>query len=195
MNKPDRCEMHTYAGTAGVCEERHASGKFARREKCISGMDVCAEKRSGRAAFRESRLRCCGRLTRLLAVVLLLPALLLGACTMDKADNGKVRDLEFTVIGEGDAPQELKDLIAQKKTQPFKLTYSDDQNLYIVIGYGPQSTGGYSITVEELYLTENSIFFNTELKGPAKGEPAAPETSYPLVIVKTEYLEDPVVFD
>lgn len=189
-----------------VCGKRAGSREVVRgkkaesresvfEENCASGMDVCAKRRADRAAHRGNRLRRVCRLARLLAVVLLLPALLLGACTMDKTDDGKVRDLEFTVIGEGDAPQELQDLIAQKKTQPFKLTYSDDQNLYIVVGYGPQSTGGYSITVEELYLTENSIFINTELKGPAKGEPAAPETSYPVVIVKTEYLEDPVVFD
>ena len=136
-----------------------------------------------------------GRLAGLAVLIFLLPVMLLCACTLDKAEDEKVRDLEFTVIGEGDAPQELQEIIGQKKTQPFKLTYSDDQNLYIVVGYGPQSTGGYSITVEELYLTENSIVIDTELMGPAKGEPAAQETSYPLVIVKTEYLEDPVVFE
>ena len=195
MNIPDRSELRTYAEAEGICEERLVSRKNGCGEKRDSGKDVCAEKRADRAAVRGNCLWRVCRLIRLLAAVLLLPALLLCACTMDKTDNGKVRDLEFTVIGEGDAPQELQDLIAQKKAQPFKLTYSDDQNLYIVVGYGPQSTGGYSITVEELYLTENSIFINTELKGPAKGEPAAPETSYPVVVVKTEYLEDPVVFD
>lgn len=130
----------------------------------------------------------------MLTVLCLTTAFLTTACTVDKTEDGKVRDLEFTVIGEGDAPQELKDILAEKRTQPFKLTYSDDQNLYIVVGYGPQVTGGYSITVEELYLTENSIVIDTELLGPAKGETVAPETSYPFVIVKTEYLEDPVIF-
>ena len=57
-----------------------------------------------------------------------------------------------------------------------------------------QDTGGYSISVEELYLTENSIVIDTELTGPEKGETPAPETSYPYVVVKTEYLENPVVF-
>ena len=130
----------------------------------------------------------------MLTVLCLTTAFLTTACTVDKTEDGKVRDLEFTVIGEGDAPQELKDILAEKRTQPFKLTYSDDQNLYIVVGYGPQVTGGYSITVEELYLTENSIVIDTELLGPAKGETVAPETSYPFVIVRTEYLEDPVIF-
>lgn len=134
-------------------------------------------------------------MAKLLAVMLMLTAIsMLAGCTVDKADNKKVRDLEFSVIGEGDAPQELQEILAQKRTQPFKLTYSDDQNLYIVVGYGPQSTGGYSIAVEELYLTDNSIVINTELFGPEKGETVAQETSYPLIIVQTEYLENPVVF-
>ena len=62
----------------------------------------------------------------------------------------KVKDLEFAVVGEPEIPQELKQIIAQKQTAPFKLTYSDEQNLYIAVGYGVQPTGGYSISVNEL---------------------------------------------
>lgn len=106
----------------------------------------------------------------------------------------KVKDLEFAVVGEPDIPQELKQIIAQKQTAPFKLTYSDDKNLYIAVGYGEQATGGYSISVNELYLTENSIVIDTELKGPEKGENPGADKSYPYIVVRTEYLENPVVF-
>lgn len=129
-----------------------------------------------------------------LMVVWVLVARMLGGCSLAKDDGDKVRDMEFTVVGEADISEELRNIIAEKKAQPFKLTYSDTENLYIVVGYGPQSTGGYSIAVEDLYLTSNSIVIDTELIGPAKGETAAPETSYPYVVVKTEYLENPVVF-
>lgn len=136
------------------------------------------------------------RISRRLAAAFLVAVvtLMMTGCKVEKADAEKVRDLEFTVVSEADAPQELQQILAEKRVQPFKLTYSDDQNLYIVIGYGPQNTGGYSIAVEELYLTENSIVIDTELLGPEKGEAAAPETSYPVIIVKTEYLENPVIF-
>lgn len=117
-----------------------------------------------------------------------------GCSAADDRDD-KVRDLEFTVIGEAEVPEELRSLIAEKKERPFKLTYSDNANLFIVIGYGPQETGGYSIAVEELYITENVIVIDTELLGPEKGEAAAPETSYPYIVIKTEYLENPVVFE
>lgn len=128
---------------------------------------------------------------------LLLWALLvrvLTGCSVEKEAQDKVRDLEFTVAGEAELPEELKNLIMEKKTAPFKLTYSNDQGLYIVVGYGEQATGGYSISVNELYLTENAIVIDTELKGPEKGENVGAEKSYPYIVVKTEYLENPVIF-
>lgn len=40
--------------------------------------------------------------------------------------------------------------------------------LYLVVGYGRQPTGGYSIIVDELYTTENTIVFATTLTGREK---------------------------
>ena len=134
--------------------------------------------------------------------VLLVAALLawvfvlwiLTACSVEKDDLQKVRDLEFTVVGETDLPEELKQVIGEKKTAPFKMTYTDDQNLYIAVGYGEQENGGYSISVRELYLTENAIVADTELLGPESAEQTGAEKSYPYIVVKTEYLEEPVIF-
>lgn len=118
----------------------------------------------------------------------------LSGCSVSKDDGNKVRDMEFTVTAEADIPQELKQIIAEKQQSPFKLTFSDDQNLYIVVGYGKQASGGYSIAVNELYLTENSIVLDTELIGPEKGENTGTEASYPYIVIKTELSELPVVF-
>lgn len=118
----------------------------------------------------------------------------LSGCSVGKDDGEKLRDLEFTVIGDEEVPQELMKTIEEKKANVFKLTYSDGQNLYIVTGYGEQPSGGYSIAVGELYLTENSIVLDTELKGPENGEQAGTEKSYPYIVIKTECLENPVVF-
>ena len=134
--------------------------------------------------------------------VLLVAALLawvfvvrfLTASSVEKDDLKKVRDLEFTVVGETDLPEELKQVIGEKKTAPFKMTYTDDQNLYIAVGYGEQENGGYSISVRELYLTENAIVADTELLGPESAEQTGAEKSYPYIVVKTEYLEEPVIF-
>ena len=133
----------------------------------------------------------------LLAAALLLWTLMvrmLTGCSVAKEEQDKVRDLDFTVVGEAELPQELKNLVAEKQNAPFKLTYSNDAGLYIAVGYGEQPTGGYSIAVNELYLTDNSIVLDTELKGPQKGEEVGVEKSYPYIVVQTEYLENPVIF-
>lgn len=122
-----------------------------------------------------------------------LVARVLGGCSMNSEDSDKVRDLEFTVVGEADEPEELKKIIAEKKMESFKLTYSNDQGLYIAVGYGKQPTGGFSISVNKLYLTDNSIVFDSELLGPEKADTQGTE-SFPYIVVKTEYLENPVVF-
>ena len=115
-------------------------------------------------------------------------------CGKEKEDPEKLEDLEFTVVGERDVPTQLQEMIGQKKETPFKLTYADGQDMYIVIGKGPQDGGGFSIVVKELYRTENSIVFKTELLGPEKGENKGNEPSYPVLIVKTVFCEEPVVF-
>ncbi len=131
------------------------------------------------------------RLFLLLAVGIVT---MMCGCARGDDDDDRVRDLESSIVAEADAPAELQTIIAEKKMQPFKLTYTDDQNLFIVVGYGPQETGGYSIELEELFLTDNAIVVETELQGPEKGETVAPEMSYPVIIIRTELLEYPVTF-
>ena len=50
------------------------------------------------------------------------------------------------------------------------------------------------LRVPELYLTDNSIIVKTELKGPERSEPTGEEPSYPYIVLRTELLEEPVVF-
>ncbi len=131
----------------------------------------------------------CTVCTGIMAVCLLLS----GCSILDKKEE-KVRDLQITPVPDNELPQELQTLLAQKTSAPFKMTYSTDENLYIAVGYGPQEGGGYSISVNELYLTGNSIVIDTELKGPETGEEKGVESSSPYIVVKTELLDLPVVF-
>ena len=107
------------------------------------------------------------------------------ACGGEKQAE-KLRDLEFAVIGPDETPQELAQIIEEKKNDSFRLTYTSGNDLYIAAGYGKQETGGYSITVPELYLTDNSIIVKTELKGPERSEPTGEEPSYPYIVLRTE---------
>lgn len=120
---------------------------------------------------------------------------LLAGCSVEKTSRTKVRDLDYHVAAEEEIPEELKTQIKEKEAADFKLTYETPEYLYIVRGYGEQETGGYSIQVKELYLTSNAVFFSTELIGPRKGENTAKSPSYPYIVVKTEKLEETVVFE
>jgi hypothetical protein len=134
-------------------------------------------------------------------VITVLAVCLTGCGAEEKKGDEKLKDIEFTVLGEENIPEELKQIIDEKKEKEFKITYQDGDFLYICVGYGKQETGGYSITINELYLTANAIYMDTNLIGP---EPENRElyhtqekdgASYPYVVVKMEYLDKSVVFD
>ncbi|ROR23635.1 protease stability complex PrcB-like protein [Mobilisporobacter senegalensis] len=128
-------------------------------------------------------------------MMILAMSFLLSSCKTEKTDLKKIKDLEFTVVEDADVPEELKELIEEKKAEPFKLTFSNTDYLYIVTGYGEQPTGGYSITVDDLYLTKNAIYFNTSLLGPPKDEVVTQAITYPYIVVKIEYIDKSVVFE
>lgn len=119
----------------------------------------------------------------------------LCGCSVQSDDNKKLKDLEFSVMSQDEIPQELAAQIEEKKAEEFKLTYSDNENLYIARGYGTQETGGYSIAVDELYETENAVFFHSSLIGPSAGEKADNKESFPYVVVKLKWIDKNVVFE
>ncbi len=121
--------------------------------------------------------------------------LFLCGCSMQSDDNKKLNDLEFSVMSQDEIPQELAAQIEEKKAEEFKLTYSDNENLYIARGYGTQESGGYSIAVDELYETENAVFFHSSLIGPTAGEKTDNNKSFPYVVVKLKWIDKNVVFE
>lgn len=130
-----------------------------------------------------------------LITVILSMTFLLSGCSMEESSNEKLRDLEFTIVEENNIPQELLQKIEEKKGSEFKMTHKDNESLYICVGYGEQETGGYSIAVNDLYLTSNAIYINTNLIGPSKDEKISEGLSYPYIVVKTEYMDKSVVFE
>jgi len=127
--------------------------------------------------------------------ILAAACVLLSGCTLLSEEKIKLRDLDFTVLSEEKIPEELKTILEEKKSAPFQITYTDKQNLYICVGYGEQETGGYSIAVEDLYLTDANICVNTSLLGPDGSEKGEKSPSYPFIVLKTEFLEQTVIFE
>lgn len=120
--------------------------------------------------------------------------LLLGLQACDYAEKQKIRDLDAVIISEEALPAELKEIIDSKKEKPFQFTFSDPENLYVCIGYGKQETGGYSITLNNLYLTETEVIVDTTLLGPDVTDQAKKTATYPFIVIRTELVEQPVVF-
>lgn len=129
------------------------------------------------------------------AVVLAGMVFLWSGCGIEKTDGSKVRDLEYEIVEEENLPEELAAKIEEKKAADFKLTYEGDKDLYIVRGYGEQETGGYSIAVNELYLTDSNIVVSASLLGPDGTEQENKTPSFPYIVIKTEYLEQTVTFE
>ena len=138
------------------------------------------------------------QICKLVAVIaIIVTCIVMSGCGEKEEQEAKVQDLEFTVVRESEIPQELMQHIESKKENEFKCTfYNKDKMdyLYIVVGYGKQATGGYSVAVESLYLTQNSIYIDTSLIGPAKGDVVTQAITYPYVVVKIEYRDKPVTF-
>ena len=116
-------------------------------------------------------------------------------CNLTSSERIKLRDLDFTVLSDEKIPDELKTIMEEKKAEPYKFSYTDKEFLYICVGYGEQATGGYSIGVNELYLTDTAIYVTTTLLGPEASEKKNKTPSNPCIVIKTEFLDQTVIFE
>ena len=121
--------------------------------------------------------------------------LLLSGCSVRRIDGEKKQDLDYKTLDRLGIPEKLWKEVGEKKEEPFLLAYGDGEQLYIAIGYGEQESGGYSIQIEDLSLWENAIHIKTVLMGPEDEEKLTDEPSYPCLVVKMKYREEPVIFE
>ncbi len=128
-------------------------------------------------------------------VCLAIITLAIAGCSVTDSSETKVADIDFTVVEEKNLPAEVKQIIEEKKAEEFRVVFTAKENMYIAIGYGEKSTSGYSISVKDLYLTEDSIRIDTNLIGPQKGETINEEPTYPYIVVMIENMDYPVIFD
>lgn len=132
----------------------------------------------------------------LLAIIMIALLLaLVSGCTSPAAEKKKLKDVDYTILEERDIPEKLTESIERKKEAEFKLSFETENDLYLVHGYGEQETGGYSIVVRELFLTENALYFDTELLGPENGSNPQKKPSYPYIVVKTKKYKQNIVFE
>lgn len=128
----------------------------------------------------------------LLILIAIFPILLTTGC--EKKEEKKTSSIDFTVVTDGDIPKDLKKLIKERRKNPFELSYSDGSYLYVVKGYGRQETSDYNITVNDFYISDDALVFDTELSGPEKDKNVSGKPSYPYIVVKTKYMENSIIF-
>lgn len=121
--------------------------------------------------------------------------MVLPGCVNTNESTEKIRDLDFTVMSSQNIPQELLKVLEEEKTDVFHRTYSDGDKMYLCVGYGEQVSGGYSIMVNELCLTKENVCLDTTLIGPGPGENVGKEVSYPYIVICTEQIDLPVLFE
>ena len=94
--------------------------------------------------------------------------LMLGGCQMIRIEEENKTPLAYTVIEDSQIPEEMQELIREKKETEFQIAYQKGTELFLAKGYGRQMSGGYSIQVKELSVSSNAVFFETKLIGPAE---------------------------
>ena len=130
---------------------------------------------------------------KIMALLLVLCALC--GCSSTKLTKDEKNPVDFTVVEKSAVPEDFFNVIEEKKTESFTMSYTIDGYLYIAVGYGEQSSGGYSIQVEEFYETKSNLGINTTLVGPREGEAVNKRATCPYIVVKTEYIDKNIVFE
>ena len=126
--------------------------------------------------------------------MLLIFLLMAGGCSLVKIEEGERTPLAYTVVETAELPSSAQEMIQEKKDRDFQMTYQKGDTVNLNSGNGKKMSGGYSIQVAELSVSSTAVFFKTRLIGPEKeNQSGAP--SYPYIAVKTEYREEPVIFE
>lgn len=118
----------------------------------------------------------------------------LTGCKVEETKEKKIKDLEYTLCDESKLPTELKEIINDRKEEPFKLTYRTKDYLYIVVGYGAQDRTDLNVVMTDLYITENAIFVDTDMTSAETTTLANNLVSYPWLAVKCELYDLEVIF-
>ena len=133
---------------------------------------------------------------RMLFVFLIaLLAVCIVGCSMIQKKTGEEKKVDYTVVKKEELPPEVKKVIEIKKQEEFQMTYQEEDMLYLLQGYGIQSSGGYSIRVENVSENDTELHVKTKLIGPKGKDGGTEGISCPYLVIKVENRHKKVVFD
>lgn len=120
---------------------------------------------------------------------------IVGCGVMQKKKEGEEAAIDYTVVKTADYPLEIREFLEEKRQEKFQVSFLCQGSLYLMQGYGIQTSGGYSIQVE--YVRENSeeVHIKTKLTGPDVSEKHLDAMSCPVIVVKIEARDKKIIFD
>ena len=116
------------------------------------------------------------------------------SCCSFKNTDAKGDNVDYTIVTGSEIPDELKKIIKKRRNKAFELSYNDGEYLYVAKGYGQKDTNGYDITVKGFYKSDDNLIFDTCLNGPKTNENVSVKLSYPYIVIKTEYMNNSIIF-
>lgn len=132
--------------------------------------------------------------TRRVQIVIIFILFVFTGCKQEKMSMEKIDNINYTIEDFTEIPNELEEEIANKRYKKFSMVYKDDEEMYICIGYGRQSTGGYSIKINDVYLSSNAVIVDSSLVGPKENELVLKAYSYPCIVFKIKSIDKKVIF-
>ena len=132
----------------------------------------------------------------IILVIVIACGFVFWACGSDSRPE-KTGEISYAIVPENEVPEELMKLIDERKESEFRLSFSEGEDLYLVVGYGRQETGGYSIQIKDLYLSGDVIYLDTELLGPLPEETADAKdsTAAPWLAGKMQQMNKTIYFE
>lgn len=120
----------------------------------------------------------------------------------DNSENGgaKTEAIDYVVCDEMMIPDELKEIINNKKSEAFSLSYEVNSYTYLAIGYGEMDRCDLSIIIEELKLKNENLYIETllrrkyeadNLENVSKGD----TKTMPYIVIRCEIKDVPVIFN
>lgn len=113
-----------------------------------------------------------------------------------RGKDGERQEIAYTVCSDREIPDELRDIIEEKKVGSFKLSYVNNDAMYIAVGYGEHNRQNLRVTVEDIFMTSKGIFVETNLYTEDElMEEAGQPSMYPYIVIRCEKSELPIIFD
>lgn len=111
-------------------------------------------------------------------------------------DEENRKALPFEICKETQLPDELKNIIDERKEKEFQFVYENSACRYVAVGFGRQKNEEYAVAVKEFYEGEEVIVLDTILKNTdwEEGKETGEAAVCPYLVIRCELTEKPVVF-